>query len=307
MTNLPPIERWKKYLRYDPTRWLLETDDPSIQLWYQIDIAHRPEDSRAVIDTRERVLYSDPVQAIFAAQDPLGFWNNPGSLTQPFFTATLWNLALLAELGIPRTSRRARNACEFILQNFLNDDGTFVGYGTFEGLNGVNVGYLLHALAYFNLAHDERVLRAARRLIQDAAEDSVHDLVYTAAIWAIQEIELHDTTSITHRKSILDKLRTTLARRKYILPIRFPQFDVEDPLFTLRVMTTTELVHDACLSQMIEAIVAKQDEYARWRLEDAMNSLLTTPFERAGEPSRWITLNALRVITKLVLNEKKED
>src|SRR5581483_4434023 len=55
----PLIARWKQYLRYDPTHWLLETDDPSIQLWYQLDIAHRPEDAAAVLETRERVLYSD--------------------------------------------------------------------------------------------------------------------------------------------------------------------------------------------------------------------------------------------------------
>src|SRR5690349_7918809 len=101
------IERWKKYLRRDPTRWLLETDNPSIVLWYQLDIAHRPEDALGVVATRERVLYSDPVQAIFRAQRELGFWEDEDSLSQPYYHATLWNLALLAELGIPRHSRRA--------------------------------------------------------------------------------------------------------------------------------------------------------------------------------------------------------
>jgi hypothetical protein len=52
----PAIARWKKYLRYDPTRWMLASDDPSILLWYQLDIAHRPEDAPGVLDTRERVL-----------------------------------------------------------------------------------------------------------------------------------------------------------------------------------------------------------------------------------------------------------
>src|SRR4051794_22537424 len=104
------IERWKKYLLYDPTRWLLETNDPSILLWYQLDIAHRPEDAPGVNEMRERVLYSDPDQNIFAAQNELGYWGDAEKLVQPRFTAALWNFLLLTELGIPRASRHARIA-----------------------------------------------------------------------------------------------------------------------------------------------------------------------------------------------------
>ena len=122
--NLSSLERWKKFLRYDPTRWLLETNDPSILLWYQIEIAHRPEDAPGVTETRERVLYSEPVQTIFAAQNELGFWGDASDavhrqqLAVPHYHATLWNLALLG-----RTRHSARRAaacvtpCEFVLQN----------------------------------------------------------------------------------------------------------------------------------------------------------------------------------------------
>lgn len=156
MSDSSRVALWKKYLRHDPTRWLLETNDPSILLWYQLDIAHRPEDAPGVIAARERVLYSEPVQAIFAAQDAWGFWDNAEKLASPQYTATLWNLALLAELGIPRASRRARNACEFILQNFLTAEDAFAG------LNEMETGYLLRAFGYFNYAADPRTRRVAR-------------------------------------------------------------------------------------------------------------------------------------------------
>src|SRR5438552_11904563 len=123
----PSIERWKKYLRRDPTRWLLETDDPSIVLWYQLDIAHRPEDAPGVMATRERVLYSAVVQEIFRRQSEWGSWGYSGSLLHFGHGGTVWQLALLAELGIPRASRHARTACEFALQNFLLEDGWFAG------------------------------------------------------------------------------------------------------------------------------------------------------------------------------------
>jgi len=160
---------FRQYLKKDPTRFLLDAEaNPSVYLWYLIDIARRPENSIAVGEARERVLYSNPVQEIFAAQKPEGYWESPESLSEPRYRATVWTLALLAELGIPRESRRARAACEFALQNFSDASGRF------SELDTVEVGYLIHALAYFNRARDERVQRAARRLIQEDVSDDAN-------------------------------------------------------------------------------------------------------------------------------------
>ena len=174
----PEIERWRKYLRYDPTRWLLETNDPSILLHYQLDIAHRPEDAPRVVETRKRILYSDSVQTILAAQNEMDVWGDAESLSRPYYTATVWNLALLAELGMPRTSRRARNACEFILQNFVGSDGTVAG------LSAVERGYLLRALCHFNFSNDARVIQVARNLTSHLDTFEAH----VSALWGWQNV-----------------------------------------------------------------------------------------------------------------------
>lgn len=291
----PLIARWKQYLRYDPTRWLLETDDPSIQLWYQLDIAHRPEDAAAVLETRERVLYSDAVQVIFRAQNEAGYWASPDALAEPEFTATLWNLALLAELGIPRSSRRARDACAFVLQNFLNEDGHF------KGLNAAESGYLLRALAYFR--PDTEVVRAALALEKQVrtAEDALcalwgwRALTDTAEVAAEADLMLERVLNVLGVRNL-----EHLALETQYSPLTFPQFDPEDPLFLLRVLAEYDRLQDPRAVPLMDALVAKQDERARWTLERDFNAQLLTPFERAGEPSRWITLNALRVIVKLV-------
>lgn len=284
--NPSALETWKKYLRYDPTRWLLETNDPSILLWYQLDLAHRPEDAPGVIETRAQVLYSDPVQAIFAAQNGVGFWGDVENLAQPYYNATVWNLALLAELGIPRTSRRARNACEFILQNFLNDDGTFAG------LNALESGYLVRAFGYFNYANDSRALCAARRLRQAVASYETG----VVALWGWR--------AFTHDEKIADAAKENLERvlrnRQSLGANTFPQFEPRDELFFLRVLAEYDRVHDARAAPLLDALVAKQNERAQWTLERDLNAQLVTSLERAGEPSRWITLNVLRVIVKLV-------
>lgn len=286
MSDSPSLAQWKKYLRYDPTRWLLETNDPSILLWYQLDIAHRPEEARAVLDTRERVLYSDPVQTIFAAQDELGFWGDAEQLAEPYYNATLWNLALLAELGIPRASRRARNACEFILQNFLCDDGTFAG------LNESETGYLLRALGYFNYANDMRVVNAARAL--SARANSFEACV--SALWGCRAFCEEGQIA----RAMHDKLERVLENRDVENLYTFPQFHPRDVLFVLRVLAEYERAADARAAPLVDALIAKQNENAQWTLERDLNASLVTPFEKQTTPSRWVTLNALRVIIKCV-------
>lgn len=307
MTDLPSPAHWKKYLRADPTRWLLETDDPSILLWYQLDIAHRPEDSRAVVDTRERVLYSEPVQAIFAPQDDLGYWGDPESPAQPRYNATLWNLALLAELGIPRASRRARRACEFILQNFLNDDGSVAGS------NEIETGYLLRAFGYFNYAQDARVLRAARTL-----QDNVNSFqARLSALWGWHAFCADEQIARAAQESIERVLADEILRTRQwnaaqakvegAAHYAFPPFDPRDELFLLRVLAEYERVDDERVTPLVETLTAKQNESARWNLERDWNGQLPVSFETKNAPSRWITLNALRVVAALVRLLNKSD
>lgn len=289
----PEIERWRKYLRQDPTRWLLEADNPSILLGYQLDIAHRPEDARGVVETRQRVLFSDTVQAILAAQNEMGFWENPGtpaaaaSGARPYYLPTVWNLALLAELGMPRTSRRARNACEFFLQNLVGADASVIG------LSAVETGFMLRALGYFNYAGDARVTRIARGLIPQVSSYAAR----TSALWGWQSFR--EDAAIARATEgtlavVLDECDNADA------PCTFPQFDPRDALFLLRVVSEYDRMNDARLMPLIDALVAKQDDRARWTLERASRVLQFPDLERVGEPSRWITLNAVRIITRLV-------
>lgn len=282
------IELWKRYLRHDPTRWLLATDDPSILLRVQLDIANRPPDAPGVRDTRERVLYSDPVQKIFAAQNEIGYWGDPEFLARPYYTATIWNLALLAELGIPPDSRRARRACEYILQNFQNSDGSL------GDLTQIETAYLLRALAYFNYTLDPRVLRAARTLIipPDTTEAAL------AALWGLRAFTADPAIARVTPQTIERVLSEfTSGDTGYA----FPHFNPRDLLFFLRVLAAYDRLTDPRTAPHIEILVQAQNPQAQWTLAQNLPTLLHPPLEPAGEPSRWITLNALRVLVHTVM------
>lgn len=276
---------WRYRLRGDPAAWLLDyTDNPSVYFWFQRDIVGRPEDAPALQEARDRILYSTPVQEIFAAQDAAGFWDSPTSLDLPLYRATLWSLALLAELGVPRASRRANAACEFIIQNHLNEDGAFTGLRDLS-----YTGLLLCTLLYFK-GRDGRLERALDRLAPTAAGGNVF------ALWALTE-----NRDTRHKNAVdqgADHLLDAVGHGALRTFGAFPLFDSDDILLALRVLGDIGRASDPRAGGAIEEIWKRQNEGARWSLEKSYDGTLATKMEKSGRPSKWATLNVLRVVTR---------
>jgi len=289
--STPPTD-WRYRLRGDPARWLLDdADNPSVYFWFQRDIVGRPEDAAALIRAREMILYSPSVQTLLAAQAEGGYWDNPSSLAEPRYRATLWSLAVLAELGVPRTSRRARAACEFVLQNHLTTDGTFAGLD-----DQASMGLLLRTMLYFNYQDDPRVVRAIDAFAANAPTTAPGAAVY--AVWALTEIppprrspRVMETIA-QGAESILD----ALARGAFPVLGAFPPFDASDALLALRVLTDLGRSNDPRAAGVIERIWARQSDGARWSLEKHFDGITPLDLETA---SKWATLNVLRIVTKL--------
>lgn len=290
----PDVEAWRKYLRRDPTRFLLDHEaNPSVYLWYLIDIAHRPEDSAAVLDARERVQFSSPVQQIFSAQREEGYWESADALARPRYRATLWNLALLAELGIPRESKRARAACEFVMANFADAQGRF------RSLNLIESGYLLHAVTYFRSSRDDRVSLAAGALNERFGQVSTTEEM-VMLLWGLADFR-EDLDISPNVKQARERLLGSIALAGgYPTPITFPSFDPRDPLFTMRVLAIYDNANNARASDLMELVLSRQNEQAHWPLEKSLNGSIIPTLEAETGDSRWATLNALRVILKLV-------
>jgi hypothetical protein len=50
------------------------------------------------------------------------------------------------------------------------------------------------------------------------------------------------------------------------------------------------------LRPALEWLLAKQDAHGRWKNRYAYNGKLWADIERQGQPSKWVTLRALRVL-----------
>lgn len=78
----------------------------------------------------------------------------------------------------------------------------------------------------------------------------------------------------------------------------FPLMYQTDALEILDILTALG-IRDSRMQEAIDAVLAKQDEQGRWKTENAYASdRLLIPMEQSGEPSKWLTLRALRVLKR---------
>jgi hypothetical protein len=76
----------------------------------------------------------------------------------------------------------------------------------------------------------------------------------------------------------------------------YPLSYTSDILEALDVLARLGLAQDPRLSNAIEFMLSKQDNEGRWKLERTLNGKMWVDIERKGDPSKWVTLRALRVL-----------
>ncbi len=82
------------------------------------------------------------------------------------------------------------------------------------------------------------------------------------------------------------------------LKFGFPLMYQTDVLEILDILTELG-VKDSRMDEAISTVIAKQDETGRWKLENTYGSdRLLIPMGQKDEPSKWITLRAMRVLKR---------
>lgn len=80
----------------------------------------------------------------------------------------------------------------------------------------------------------------------------------------------------------------------------YPIGYVTDVLQTLEVLTALDCGSDPRLIHAVDLILNKQDDKGRWSMAYTYNGKTWVDIERKGEPSKWVTLRALRVLKQTV-------
>lgn len=76
----------------------------------------------------------------------------------------------------------------------------------------------------------------------------------------------------------------------------FPLGYTSDILEALDVLVSLGYGTDPRLMPAVDFVLSKQDAMGRWKLEHTLNGKMWVDIEKKGQPSKWVTLRALRVL-----------
>ncbi|MCJ7739514.1 MAG: hypothetical protein MUQ10_19745 [Anaerolineae bacterium] len=293
-------------LRGDPLPWLLEAESPSVRYWTLTHILDRPADDPDVLETRRAISGQPFVQDIFSRQHADGHWGD--DQTKPHTAAgTLGVLSTLHTLGVSPDAHTAAG-CDSFLRFCQNEGGGFSLTRTRRSaIFPCTTGEHLPLLVYFGLGKDPRVVLAFRFLVMSmSAEDALdcgryqHRDCLWGAIAALKGlIALPEKLRSPESERVVRRLASALLEADHDFQgehRRWLTFGVPrawDLLSALRVLASHGCGRDPHFRPLLKLVLDRQDDLGRWPCGSVSR---TWPLEKRNRPSKWVTLDALRVL-----------
>ncbi len=281
--------------------WLLEPRDPPVRLHTLTDILHYPPDSREVVSTRKKILSYQPVRRILRAQTREGYWPPENTCYRPKYTATVWPLILLGEMGMP-AEPRIKTACERFFSLHQMDNGAFSWVSNREKRRPWKMeeepcltGNMVRTLMVFGYGEDPRVRRAVEWMPLHQQEDGGWNCDYPLRqvkhssfmstiepLWAYSEIPRSRWTRKMKRsidrgaefllmhhvyKSDHHDWRPTELWGEQPMKFHFPMYYYYDALHGLRVLAKLGYGDDERVRDAVHLVLSKKTPEGKWLLE----------------------------------------
>ena len=291
-------------------KWLLDSD-PAIRWQVMRDLTE--ERDKAVAIERARVATEGWGARLLAYQSPQGYW---GGRDDPGRMSTVWNLALLKDLGADPKSKEVRRAIgrvrKYINWRQFDGCGSYFDGETEPCLNGA----ILATGAYFG----EPSKRLLERLLSEQLEDggwnceapksrcsSFHTTI--CVLDGLLEYEKAEgpSTAITKARTrgqnyllerrLFRSLRSGEVIDRRWMRFAFPTRCYYDVLRGLDYLRRAGVKPDERAAEAIQVVTLRRHQNGRWPLNYSHAHLI--PFEMelgVGRASHWNTLRALRVL-----------
>jgi len=311
--------------RDDVLAWLLDPAEPAARYLASRDlVTPRPSDG-TLGRLRGQVARMGWAAKILARQQEKVWWATKRTCYLPKFTATIWQLQVLADLGLSRRHERIANAVELWFDLHRAQDGGYTAWsrreaeqyarthfrhpGTFMKRGHLcTTGNMVRSLIRFGYLDDERVKSAIDWLVREQYRDGGWDCFGrkegTIDAWeamsALAEIP-PQRRSADVRAAIEGGAEFFLERRLLHegapFPrwywLRYPWHYHYDVLVGLDFMTALGYGKDPRLREALDHLVSKRFPDGRWSLDWTNGNLVVEPKNR---PSKMITFLALRVL-----------
>ncbi|MGZ8475194.1 MAG: hypothetical protein ACXWWQ_03075 [Candidatus Limnocylindria bacterium] len=290
--------------------WLLDSD-PSIRWQVMRDLTDAPAEQVAA--ERARVATEGWGAQLLAAQPPDGVW--AGGAYFPEWTSTTATLSLLRQFGLDPTSEQARRALARVRANArweydnlpyfggevepcINGQAVAIGAYFGEDVGGI-VGRLLAdqmADGGWNCEQERGSMRGSFESTINVLEGLLEYERANGATGDVTVARVRGQEYLLERR-LLRRLTTgELAQPRWFY-LAFPRSWHYDVLRILDYLRDAGVVPDERMAEALGILESKCGADGRWPLEHAHHDqLLVDLGESEDEPSRWITLQALRVL-----------
>lgn len=316
--------------------WLLEKENPSVRYFTLKTLFDRSDDDPEVKEARTAIMHEGLVPEILSRQNGDGSWGVPERLYSDKYTGTVWTLLTLAELGADSQDDRIRSACEFIFLRsqhpesggFSIGSGAKTGRGIAGGVIPCLTGNMVFSLIRLGYSGDARLQSAVDWIIRYQRADDNTDIPPAGGIYDRLEVCFGKHTcfmavakTLKALAALPKELRTPEINSKISelsefflihhiikksrqlnevakpgwLKFGFPLMYQTDALEILDLLATLK-IRDDRLSEALNILRTKQTSSGRWNLENTYNGKTTVNIEKKGDPSKWITLRAMRVL-----------
>jgi hypothetical protein len=308
----------------DTLQWLL-AGDPSIRWQTLRDLVGAEE--RTLERERKKIARSGWGARLLAKQNADGRWAGGAAfetgLYSPKWISTTYTLLTLRDFGLAANNRQAQEGCRLLLDGGMQPDGG-VNYGTRAKWSKTSetcvTGMVLSLACYFEL-DDGRVESLVAHLLEQQMPDggwncrrpygATHASVHTtiSVLEGLRRYELFRRRRLTavrlaqkrgrefllvHR--LFRSHRTGEIIKPIFLRFTFPPRWHYDVLRGLDYFQAVDAPRDPRLTDAIDVVNQARDENGRWPLAHAFKGKTYFELERVGQPSRWNTLRALRVL-----------
>jgi len=292
--------------------WLLDSD-PSIRWQVMRDLTGEP--AELVAAERSRIASEGWGRQLLDQQRADGQWGD--GVATPFWWSNMYTLVFLRDLGIDPASSPARAAVDRVRGQVTWGPG-FGDSPFFEGEVEPCINGRVAALgAYFGVRSDRLIDRLLGEQLGDggwncqaergSVRSSFHTTICVLEGLSAFEQAFGAAAAVTEARRCGEEylLDRRLLRRKSTGEIidpawtrfAFPPLWHYDALRALDCLRTAGVRPDTRADEAVAAVRERRQADGRWLLDvrhrDTMHGDLAGP---VGEPNRWITLRALRVL-----------
>lgn len=315
--------------------WLLEEENPSVRYFTLTALTGKSLKGREVSTARKAIMETGTVPRILSRQNEDGSFGEPGKFYRDKYKGTVWNLIIFAEMAADPKDGRIKKACEFILEHswdpssggFSYDESAKTGTGLPSGVVPCLTGNMVYSLVKLGYLEDERVQKAIQWIAaHQRADDSdgtkrgdEYDRLKSCfgkhtchmgaakAFKALAAIpggkrsrEAEDKLSLLVEYFLKHHLYRKSHNLEEIskpgwLKLGFPLMYQTDILELLGIYADLG-IKDERLAEAVDILRNKQGKDGKWKLESTNNGKMLVTIEKKGEPSKWITLKALKVL-----------